>query len=93
MRRQTFDQKNNSCFTRTFSPLIWKQDLYLCGWPHKGISGMSITVTKSHYLEGRIGFLKKNQRGMTQDHAIFLAKLAKQGHSFKNLRGEYNENN
>ena len=30
---------------------------------------------------------------VTQDHAIFLAKIAKQGHSFKNMRGRYNGNN
>ena len=40
----------------------WRQDLYLCGCPHKGISGkMSITVTKSRYLEGRIGFFEKKK--------------------------------
>ena len=33
--------------------ITWRPDLYLCGWPHKGISGMmSITVMKSRYLEG-----------------------------------------
>ena len=73
-QQKTFDKKNNSCFTRTFSPLIWRQDLYLCGWPHKGISGMmSITITKLRYLKGTIGFLKKKSArcDAMQDHTIF----------------------
>ena len=66
IRRKTFDKKNNSCFTRTFSPLIWRQDLYLCGWPHKGISGMlSITVTNLRYLEGVISRRDAKSRNLS----------------------------